>query len=634
MRAALVLLTLLILGAMTDSASADVQLQRLPYNAVEVSDAAAITTMRVTARPGGLQYTAALDPTKTYRLRIRGRTTDNGVVMRIRTDDQVRFRRAPNGLYGARVAGAAELEILLFRHYETDDERYRIMEVSVEECAGQCKTDADLRNEILSDRRGLARALASDDRLAAATEIMRWVAVRVPVAGGTPPLITQTDGLSAAELWYDQLATHEVGVFCAGASALLVKLLHLFGIASFELDFGDPAVYTHATVVVDSGRPGAPEWHLLDPTFNVVLLAAASNAPLPLPEALEAWRAGRTDLIRVSEQSLIGRPIVYDPDADGIPEPLSCDADVTSGWSGCGLGHLAHDFDARFEAAGHGRGYAAILSLLARGSLFSTAYFGTPQEFVEMHARLRASLTQHDATTHVADLPLPPRNSAPPQIAGSAQLGRTVALGTGDWQLSPGDWDTGATVTPEPTAAVQWLSCVDACAIIAGAHGVSYTPSAREIGARLAARVTVTNRWGSTAAETTMSPRVVTVPSSVRRTPKPGASPARADVHTPRRAWIVGVRRVGSQLRCVTSGSPVAASVTWWRDDRRILRATGSRYRSRILDRGRFVDCRARLGDVVLRSHAVRVGAAKRPPRHASTWLPKRATQTRAGSTG
>ena len=611
--------------------AAGVPFARAAYNAVETTDHADVTTLRVTERPAGLSYTATLDPAKTYRIRVRGRTSLRGIVMRIRTDDRLRYLRAPNGLYSARVDGATELEILLFRHYATDDEAYRILELSAAECVDQCRTDDDLRAEIRADRPALAAALAEGDRVGAATEVMHWSAVRTPVAGGAPLLQTQTDGLTAAELWYDQLSTHEVGVLCAGASAFLVKLLELFDIPAFELDFGDPAVYTHATVVVNAGDAAAPEWHLLDPTFDTTLQAAGSRAPLPLAAALEAWRAGRSDLIAVDTGSLVGRPVVYDPESDGSPWDLLCDDVATSGWSGCGLPQLANDFDDLFEAAGHGRGYAAMLSLLAQGTLFSTAHFGTPAAFVGMHATLRDALLAGDSGVHVADLPLAPRNVTPPSVvseaAGSAGA-RRIAAGDDVWQLQPGGWETDPPAVGAPSSAtVQWLRCTSTCAVIPGATGRTYSVTAADLGARLAARVTLANRWGATTVRSAQTEPVApsdlpappsgapAPPPAVRATP-PVPSAARSaravevrssSAVVSARVRIDGTRRVGHRLRCVTTAVPGSAVVTWWRESGRRVGRSGRHYRVRAGDRGHRLRCRAAFGATTVRSSAVRI---------------------------
>lgn len=594
------------------AAAAVVEWERTPYNQVETSEAAGTITMTAVQRPAGLSFTAELDPTKTYRLRVRGRTDAAGIVMRLRADDRLTYLRAPNGLYSARYTGTSELEVLLFRHYPEDDERYRILEVSAEECTDQCARDVDLRAEILRERPALQPALDRGDRLAAATEVSRWVAGRMPVPGGAPPLLARTDGLSAAELWYDTLQTGEVGVFCGGISAVTLKILDLFDITgAFELDFGDPDLYTHATVVLNAGSAASPEWHLLDPTFGAVLRAPNSGAPLPLPEALEAWRAGRMDLVEVDTIDLEGRRIASDPDGDGAMADLRCDGDVASGWSGCSLGHLAHDFDDVFAAAGLGRGYGAILGLFARGDLFSTAFFGTPSSFVAMHDRLRSALADNRPDVHVADLPLGPRLQTQPAVAGMATVGGSLVLDDGRWVKHPGRHGGADPEAAGADGTITWLRCASVCTAIPGHDGATYRVTAEDVGHRLTARVTVSNRWGSRASEAELTPVVAGAePRPSDHTGTVPAAPAPAGGPPPRvraRATVRGRPSVGRLLRCDTLGVPARARFRWLRDGRRVHGVSGRRYRVRARDRGRRLRCEARHGSAVVRSPAVRV---------------------------
>src|SRR3954468_18229405 len=140
---AAIVAALLVPVATASAAVVGPQFHASPYGRVEVDETPAQATIRVVDRPGGVSYVAALDPAKTYRVRVRGRVERKGVVLRFRTDDRYVYDRAPNGLATLRVRDARELEVLVFRHYADDDERYRLQELTVEECA--CPGDADLR---------------------------------------------------------------------------------------------------------------------------------------------------------------------------------------------------------------------------------------------------------------------------------------------------------------------------------------------------------------------------------------------------------------------------------------------------------------------------------------------------------
>jgi hypothetical protein len=69
-----------------------------------------------------------------------------------------------------------------------------------------------------------------------------------------------------------------------------------------------------------------------------------------------------------------------------------------------------------------------------------------------------------------------------PQLGGTAVEGGSVTTTNGDWSGSP-------------AFAVQWLRCDangDNCLPIAGANGPAYTPTAADVGHRLASRITAT----------------------------------------------------------------------------------------------------------------------------------------------
>ena len=304
-------------------ASAAVSFERSLYNSPVVTDDATGTIIRVENRPAGVFYRASLDPARTYRVRLRGQVSTNGMVLRISRDEHQEWTRTPNGLLAFRASGVSELELLVFGHYETDDAEYRLFELTADTC-DDCPNEDDLRAQILSERPAVAAALARGDSLGAATEVMRWAAPRIPVAGGAPLASLLTTARSAVELYYDNFPTNQIGVLCAGASDSLVKLLALFELDAFEMDFGDTALYTHAVVIVRAPRDDATRWYVLDPTFNATFALRGSGAPLPLLEALELWQAGQDERITVVTESLATRQVV--PNA--VDPPIPCGTDV------------------------------------------------------------------------------------------------------------------------------------------------------------------------------------------------------------------------------------------------------------------------------------------------------------------
>jgi hypothetical protein len=93
-----------------------------------------------------------------------------------------------------------------------------------------------------------------------------------------------------------------------------------------------------------------------------------------------------------------------------------------------------------------------------------------------------------------------PASSSLPAISGYAEQGETMTVSTGTW--------TGT----EPLAfTYQWFRCSTAlkgCQAISGATGSTYTATAEDVGARLTATVTATNRAGGMPATAARTDRV------------------------------------------------------------------------------------------------------------------------------
>lgn len=484
-------LILLFAGWLLAAESAHaVELTRTPYNQPQITETGTTTELRVTDRPAGVSYRASLDPSRTYRVRLRGRMDQNGMVLRIGRDGAFEYTRTPPSLTALQVTGVTDLELLIFRHYEDDDERYRIDEVSVTACP-DCPDEADLRAQVLAEAPGLAEAVDRGDDLAVSTAVMRWVGRRVAVPGGTPALKVVGRDRTAVELYYGHFANAEAGVHCSGIADFMRKVLALFDVPSFEVDFGDPAVYTHAVVLV----PSRGDWYLFDPTFDVVPARAETGELLPVFEVLELWWKGRSDQIDLQSGSLAERPIVYDPDLDGTPNPLKCGDDPTSGWSGCSLANLAHDWDTIFEANGLGRGYEAMFALLVQGQVFSPAELDVPDAFVAKLNRLRDAIAAGEE--EVPDLPLPPEMRRAASISGTPAVGASLTVDPGEWDLNPGRWKPSPPDPSTTSVAVAWRQCADECRTVPGATATTFVPGADAAGMRVEAVVTPSNPHGA-----------------------------------------------------------------------------------------------------------------------------------------
>ena len=170
--------------------------------------------------------------------------------------------------------------------------------------------------------------------------------------------------------------------------------------------------------------------------------------------------------------------------------------DPASGWSGCSVANLAHDWDRTFAAAGHGTGYGAVLSLISRTDVFSAGYYGTPDDLVAAQAKLRGFHAASDTASRVASLPLTPANLVAPALAGEAQPGGTLTVDPGVWDAAPGRVEGGIRAPAGDAVERRWVRCRGECEPIAGATGTSLALVASDDGAVVRAEVKVRNRWG------------------------------------------------------------------------------------------------------------------------------------------
>jgi len=123
-------------------------------------------------------------------------------------------------------------------------------------------------------------------------------------------------------------------------------------------------------------------------------------------------------------------------------------------------------------------------------------------------AALALSATLGLAATHAG--PLAPKNTSPPTISGTPQVGSTLTADPGNW-----------TSTTPITYSYQWRRCDQnggSCADISGATDKTYTLKSVDNGNTLRIRVTANNTTGSTNA--------TSVPSAVISTPAAAPQPA------------------------------------------------------------------------------------------------------------
>jgi fibronectin-binding autotransporter adhesin len=161
---------------------------------------------------------------------------------------------------------------------------------------------------------------------------------------------------------------------------------------------------------------------------------------------------------------------------------------TTGTWTGSPTKY-AYQWD-RCDAVGDRRNCAPIT-----GATSST--YRVQKADVDHTLRVRVTATNADGSatkdskgTGVVADNTAPKNTARPQVTGSATVGSTLTATTGTW--------TGAT-----TYSFQWQQCSSGgnnCTDIAGSTGRTYGVRSADVGHELRVEVTATNRFGSSKA--------------------------------------------------------------------------------------------------------------------------------------
>lgn len=119
----------------------------------------------------------------------------------------------------------------------------------------------------------------------------------------------------------------------------------------------------------------------------------------------------------------------------------------------------------------------------------------------------------------------PPKNTTPPSLSGTPQVGSTLKASNGEWDQAGGG--------PISSYKYHWLRCDEnggSCSTISGADGSSYNLRNVDAGNTLRVRVTATNGDGSTSA--------TSVPSSVIKKAAPTTTAAPTPKQTGRRGFV------------------------------------------------------------------------------------------------
>lgn len=259
-----------------------------------------------------------------------------------------------------------------------------------------------LTSRILSEVPGLSDRLDAEESYEAAKLLLGWAAPRIVWADDGQSLI-RTRGKSASTLLKRYFEPARKGVYCSGAADFLHKLLNLFEIKSFVVEFGTTTDFlTHAVVMVTCpAEEREPGFYLLDPTFNMHFTDQDSDAPITVEALLGRELTGRLDSVGVQLGSLEERMVVKHSGRAELERFRCGSSDGAS--PGCGLETYMTIWAPAFERNGFGTGLAGLLNLLATGDLFRPQRLGVPSSFRHIHAEAGALRSSRGRTSAIWD---------------------------------------------------------------------------------------------------------------------------------------------------------------------------------------------------------------------------------------
>jgi hypothetical protein len=246
-----------------------------------------------------------------------------------------------------------------------------------------------LRERILHEVPQLAGRLEAGESYVAATLLLDWASPRIPWATNRESLVS-TYGKSASVLLGTHFEPGRNGVYCSGAADFFHKVLDMFEIENFVIEFGTTQGFlTHAaTVVVSRGGDGRALFHLLDPTFSMHFSNRSSATPVTVDALLERERERRLDSVEAHLGSLSQR-LMVDRSAHNATEPMRC-GEIQEASTACSLETYLTVWAPVFGRNGFPTGLPGLLSLLGAGQLFRPRRLGVPSTFRQMQAEARA----------------------------------------------------------------------------------------------------------------------------------------------------------------------------------------------------------------------------------------------------
>lgn len=161
--------------------------------------------------------------------------------------------------------------------FSSEQVKFRLKNFRVEVCSEplrpECKTDDDL----------IAQIKAAPDFPKSATQfelakyLLNWAAISADydVGAELSKIAEQKfSAASAGEIYYQYYEPSRVGGYCSSVATFLSKLLRIFDLDAFTVDFGAQSA-SHVTVVMRSADYG--KYYILDPTFNGYFTDAAGG---------------------------------------------------------------------------------------------------------------------------------------------------------------------------------------------------------------------------------------------------------------------------------------------------------------------------------------------------------------------
>lgn len=279
-----------------------------PYGAVESTSKASSLVLASPGNPGGLFFRKAIDPDKTYRLRIAGKALSGGTTVRLtvgRADPK--WFPAPDGTKHVTVSGSESIEVVV---YGDAAYAYHLETLAMDECVA-CLTDRQLASQILAEIPALQNEL-EHDRKDAARALLNWTANIVDLGlGDVGETTSQENEMGAAEAYQELWADDRGGTTCAGFADFFAKVLSLFGLEAFTMNVGyqgTPLTHVTTVAVIDG------EFYLLDPTFNGAYVDRKSGGLLRLRELLATSQPRSRDY--AFRTNPITRDVVFTADTD------------------------------------------------------------------------------------------------------------------------------------------------------------------------------------------------------------------------------------------------------------------------------------------------------------------------------